>query len=455
VAPCIVRSIDSPSSGGAPEAAIGRASRLLSLAAPGTGFPRPPGRLRRARRAVVAFFVVLGIGNGVWLSRIPAIKQDLHLSDGLLGVALLASPAGLVLVAMLASRIVDRIGSRIPAVTAGVIVALMPIALGLAPTLAALMAALFVFGIAGGLLDVAMNSQAVRVERGYGRPLMTSFHACYSFGGLAGALLGGLFAWAGVGPVPNFAVAGVPLAITALVAGRGLLTEEAVRPAVDTQAGESLAESTAAGPAAASQPAAPAADPGAGETVTRRSHWTLPLLVLGLLSFCSLLCEGAADGWTTVYLHDNLGASAGFAALGYAAFSVAMALGRLAGDRLALRFGAAALVRGCGLLAAVGLAGALLSPVPAGAVAGFAVFGAGLSCTFPQLLSAAGNADPARPANGIARVAGTGYAGMLSGPVLIGGLASVLGLSLALGLPVVLALLLAAGAPAVRARMRP
>jgi MFS family permease len=132
-----------------------------------------------------------------------------------------------------------------------------------------------------------------------------------------------------------------------------------------------------------------------------------------------------------------------------------MALGRLAVDRLALRFGAAALVRGCGLLAAVGLAGALLSPVPAGAVAGFAVFGAGLSCTFPQLLSAAGNADPARPANGIARVAGTGYAGMLSGPVLIGGLASVLGLSLALGLPVVLALLLAAGAPAVRARMRP
>ena len=354
------------------------------------------------------------------MARIPAIKQNLHLSDGLLGITLLAAPAGLVLVVLLAGRVVDRAGSRPPTVAAGFCVALLPVALGLAPDMAALMAALFAFGLAGGMLDVAMNAQAVHVERGYRRPLMNTFHACYSFGGLAGALLGGLFAWAGLSPAVNFLAAGAPLAVVALAAGRWLLAERA--------------------------------DGGARQAAARAPRWSLPVLLLGLLALCSLLGEGSADGWSAVYLHDSLRASAGFAALGYAAFSVTMAFGRLTGDRLAARFGPAALVRCCGLLAAAGLAGALISDDPAGALAGFAVFGAGLSCTFPQLLSAAGSADPLRPGSAIARVAGLGYVGLLGGPVLIGGFASVLGLPLALGVPVILALCIAAGAGQVAPR---
>lgn len=381
----------------------------------------------------MAFFAVLGTANGVWLARIPAVKHHLHLSDGLLGVALLSAPAGLVLVVLLAGKIVDRIGSRRPVLTAGFCVALLPIALGLAPNMAALMAGLFGFGVASGMLDVAMNDHAVHVERGYGRPLMTSFHACYSFGGLAGSLFGGLFAWIGVSPAVNFLAAGVPMAALTLLAGRWLLGEQTIR----RQAGGAR-EHAAGGsrePAAAGRP-----------------RWSLAILVLGLLALCSLLGEGAADGWSAVYMHDSLGTSAGFAALGYAAFSITMAFGRLAGDRLAMRFGPVVLVRGCGLLAAAGLAGALISADPVGALVGFALYGAGLSCTFPQLLSAAGNADPSRPASGIARVAGMGYVGMLGGPVLIGGFASVAGLPLALGLPVILALCIAALAGEVRPR---
>jgi MFS family permease len=377
---------------------------------------------------VVAFFAVLGAANGVWLARIPAVKHHLHLSDGLLGIALLAAPSGLVLVVLLAGRIVDRIGSRRPVLAAGCCVALLPIALGLAPNMAALMAGLFGFGLASGMLDVAMNDQAVHVERGYQRPLMTSFHACYSFGGLAGSLFGGLFAWIGVSPAVNFLAAAAPMGALALLAGRWLLGEQTVR---EQSAREQSARAQAA--------------PG-------RPRWSLAILVLGLLALCSLLGEGAADGWSAVYMHDSLGTSAGFAALGYAAFSITMAVGRLAGDRLAARFGPVVLVRGCGLLAAAGLAGALISADPVGALVGFALFGAGLSCTFPQLLSAAGNADPSRPASGIARVAGMGYVGMLGGPVLIGGFASAAGLPLALGLPVILALCIAAGAGEVRPR---
>jgi MFS family permease len=381
---------------------------------------------------VLAYFVVLGLGDGVWLARIPAVKQHLGLSDGLLGVALLASPVGLVLVAAFADRVIDRVGSALPTVAGGVAVSLLPVALGLAGSMAVLMAVLLVFGVAGGQMDVAMNSQAVRVERGYGRPLITSFHASYSFGGLAGALLGGAFAWAGVGLAPTFAAVGVPLAAVALLARRGLLRGP------DTP-GRTAGQVTAAardapGGAAAQGPGAP-----------RRRGASARIIVLGLLALCCLLSEGAVGSWSAVYLRDNLGTSAGFAAMGYAAFSLTMAAGRLRGDRLAARFGPAWLVGASGVVAAAGLATGLISASPVAGVAGFALCGAGLASTFPQLLSAAVNVETSRAGTGIARVAGTGYLGLLSGPVLIGGCASLVGLRLALGIPVAAMLCVAAG----------
>jgi fucose permease len=296
-----------------------------------------------------------------------------------------------------------------------------------------LMAALLVYGMAGGLMDVAMNSQAVRVERGYRRPLINSFHAYYSFGGLAGALLGGLFAWAGVGPAVTFTAVGVPLAVVAVLVRGGLLRgpEARDRPSPGRQP-------EPGGP--------PDRRPGerAGDRARRRGT-ALRIIVLGLLALCSLLGEGAAGSWSAVYLRDNLGTSAAFAALGYAAFSVTMATGRLFGDRLAARLGPARLVSGCGLVAAIGLAVALVTASPAAGLVGFALFGAGLSSTFPQLLSVAGNVETERSGTGIARVAGAGYLGLLSGPVLIGSAASLVGLRLALVIPLAAAMCLAAG----------
>lgn len=401
-----------------------------------------PPRLRRARLAVLAYFAILGLASGDWLARIPAIKHGLALSDGKLGVALLAGSAGQVVVAMLAGRLVHRAGSRLPIVTGAFCVALLPITFGVVPNLGAFMVCLFSFGLAGGMLDVAMNAQAVYVERDFGRPLMTSFHACYSFGALAGGLIGGLFAWVRVAPAVNFAVVAAPMACIALIAGRWLLPDEVATAAQS------------------SDPAAGADFRGAttlervdGWDARRRPRWrswrgvlTSPLALLGVLALFALLGEGAADGWSAVYLRDGLGTSAWFAAFGFAAFSVTMALGRLAGDRLALRFGPAALVRGGGLIAAIGMATALISHAPAVTIAGFALNGAGLSCIFPQLLSVAGSVRPGRTASGIAAVAGMGYVGLLSGPVLIGGVATIAGLTVALALPALLALGIAAAA---------
>jgi MFS family permease len=415
---------------------IGPSTTPAAVVAPGGELVR----LRRARIAGLAYFAVMGLADGVWLARIPAVKQNLGLSDGRLGLALLASPAGLVLVAAVADRLIARFGSARLTVAGGVVMPLLPVAFGLAGNITALMAALLVFGAAGGLLDVSMNAQAVRVERGYGRPIINSFHACYSFGGLLGALLGGLFAWAGIGPVATFAAVGVPLAALAVSARSGLLRGP---------------EPGASGGPDPARDGGDRARPGRDGAVRRRTGRrgiSLRIVVLGLLALCSLLGEGAAGGWSAVYLHDNLGTSAAFAALGYAAFSVTMALGRLSGDRLTARFGPARLVTGCGLVAAAGLALALAWTSPVAGLTGFALFGAGLSSSFPQLLSAAGNAVTGRSESGIARVAGAGYLGLLAGPVIIGSCASVIGLRLALGIPAILALCLAAGGRAAAAR---
>jgi hypothetical protein len=164
------------------------------------------------------------------------------------------------------------------------------------------------------------------------------------------------------------------------------------------------------------------------------------VLVLGVLGICGLVGEGAAGDWSAVYLKDNLGTSAGLAALGFAAFSVTMTLGRGAGDRLIHRFGVVSVIRVGGLIATVGLALALATPVPAVAIAGFTAFGAGLSIVVPQVFAAGGRADPFRPGSGLAKVVGLGYTGMAAGPAIIG-----------LLIPLVLAAWIAVAAPALRA----
>jgi hypothetical protein len=285
------------------------------------------------------------------------------------------------------------------------------------------------------MLSVGLNAQGVQVEQAYGRPLMASFHASFSIGGLAGALLGGWLAWRQASPVgrPQTAVLGVVVLAglaVAVVAGRWL----------------------APGPADHGRRPPAWRWPVRGWPVrgwlvrgwaARRGPRSPRLTGLGLLALCCLIADGAAGSWSGVYLRDNLDAPRAYAAAGFAGFSLAMAAGRMAGDRIAVRYGPVCLVRGGGLLTSAGLAAALCTHSPGGAVIGFAACGAGLSCTVPQFLSAAGRVDPERPGAGIARVASLGYFGLVGGPPLIGGCASVAGLPVALCLPVALGLCVA------------
>jgi MFS family permease len=393
----------------------------------------------------------MGMTAGVWLARVPAAKAQAHLSDGTLGVALFAVPVGLVLGAALAERLVDRVGSRVFVRVCGVAACVAVAGPGLARNLPELMAALFVIGVVGGSFDVSTNAQGVRVEAAYGRPVMTSMHACYSLGAILGSLAGGGFAWAGVTLLPSLAAVGAVGAVINGTAGRWLLPEPGTpetprTPEAPQTPGTRLPAEQPKGFATTSSTALATSAPRDAKHVRRL------VLALGVLGVCALVCEGAAGDWSAVYLRDNLGTSAGFAAVGFAAFSAAMTVGRGAGDRLIRRFGVVRVIRACGVLATAGVAAALITPSPGVTVVGFTAFGAGLSIVVPQVFAAGGRADPARPGSGLAKVVGFGYTGMAAGPAVIGLVAGRIGLRLALAILVVLASWIAVGARALTPR---
>ncbi len=352
----------------------------------------------------------------MWGARLPAIKESLHLSDGRLGLALFAMPAGSVLTLPVSGRVANRVGLARMLRVAGALNPAALVLLGLAPDLVVLMIALAVYGALFGLLDVSMNACAARLELGYGRPIMSSLHAAYSIAGLAGAGIGGISAWLGFSPLTAFAATAAALAAGSLLLGPRVVLPEP--PAIPEHAG--------------------------GSPRRTLRQITTVIWILGLLALCGQVGEGSAGDWSAVYLHVNLGTSPGVAAVGLGAFSVAMAAGRLAGDRLAARFGPVRLVRASGLVAGIGLAAGLLAGSPAAAIAGFALLGAGLAGIFPQIVTVAARLDPAQAGRNIGRIAAVSYSGLLSGPVAIGAIASAVGLRNALLVPAALALVVTA-----------
>ena len=378
--------------------------------------------LRRTRVAVLAYFFVLGAGGATWAARLPAIKESLHLSDGRLGLALFAVPAGAVLTLTVSGRVTDAFGAvRVMRIAGVAVPAARPHPPGRRPAVAD--------GRPGRLRrhGRAARRRDERLRRPSGGRLRTADPVLAARGlqhrRLAGAGIGGIFAWQDIGPLPTLITAACALVVLGLLAGPRIK----IPPAPDSRA----------------------ESPGDGPGLTP-SQITLTIWILGLLALCGQLGEGSAGDWSAVYLHVNLGSPSGVAAVGLAAFSVTMAVGRMVGDRLSIRFGPVALVRVSGLLAGVGLAAGLLIGTAAAAIAGFALLGAGLAGIFPQIVSAAVRLDPARSGRNIGRIAAIAYSGLLGGPVVIGAAASGIGLRDALLIPAALAALVGVAANVMR-----
>ena len=368
---------------------------------------------RAARISVSFVFLIHGIGIANWLARIPSMQAKLGLPVGILGLALLGMAAGCFLSMPLVSKLVRRYGSaRVTRWTSLAFCAALTLP-ALAAGAASLGALLFIFGLTAGAMDVAMNTQAVDVETAYRRPVMVSFHALFSLGGMIGSGMGGVAAAARIDPFIHLAMAGLLLAAAAVFATRRLLADL----------------------------------PGAMLERSRSRVALTPLLGLAVIAFCVLVGEGAMADWTAVYLSHLTGP--GTAAAGYASFSLAMAGGRFAGDWLRGRLGSVALVRWGGLIAAAGLGAGLLSGGVIGALIGFACAGAGFSTIFPIACSAAGRKAGVNAQAGIATITAFGYLGFVAGPPMIGLLAQMSSLRTALGFVVILsaiASLLAGGA---------
>src|SRR3954466_15550103 len=377
---------------------------------------------RAARRAVTVIFFLNGALIGSWAARIPAVKEDLGLGEAELGVALGLVALGALVAMPVSGWLWARVGSRRPPRLAFVgFCVTLPLP-ALAPAYALLLPAALLLGVGNGFLDVAMNAHGVAFDRRSERPILSSFHAAFSCGALAGAGMSALAAAGGLDVRWHL------LAAAALARPAGLVAGRARLPADADHAGEE------AGPLLARPP---------------RALWAV-----GAIGFCALVCEGATADWSAVYVKESLSATASVAALAFAAFSATMTLGRLAGDRLTSAWGADALVRRGGLLSAAALAAALLIGHPAAAIAGFALLGFGISTMVPVVFRAAAEGGGVAPGGGIAAASTMGYFGFLVAPPVIGGVAELTSLPLALGLLVLLALAMAALAPRVRPRAR-
>ncbi|MFF9125320.1 MFS transporter [Streptomyces sp. NPDC014889] len=388
--------------------------------------------LRVARLATFTYFILNGTLLGMWIVQIPPIEHRVGVSHAVLGGFLLLLGAGAFVGMQLAGPVADRLGTRIVVPASGVLCSAALALPGLAFEPWMLAAALVVLGFGNGCLDVSMNAHAVQVEKAYGRPVMSAFHATFSVGGVVAALAGAAVASAGWTPAATLGTAAVLGVVVSVCAAPGLL------------------------PSALPAVAGPAADAGGGAGsdghVEQAARARTRIWILAVLALMVMLCEGVANDWSVLHLRTVLGASDSTAAFAYGAFAATMTIGRLLADRVSARFGPAAILRYGASVAAVGIAAAALSPWIPLALAGWGLFGAGLSGCVPQLFSAAGHADAGAAGANVSKVAGLGYLGMLAGPAVIGWLTRLVPLNLTFFLPVACCVVAAATAGVLRQR---
>ncbi|MFD5633288.1 MFS transporter [Streptomyces sp. NPDC127077] len=373
--------------------------------------------LRAARVATYVYFVLCGTLMGAWVVHIPAAEERVGVSHATLGGLLVLLGLGAFAGMQVAGPLTDRLGARVVVPAGGVLCGAALILPGLAETPWALAGALLAFGFCNGCLDVSMNAHAVHVEKAYGRPVMSGFHATFSVGGVIAALVAAGAARAGLSPVPSMAALGAVGIVIALASARALLPMAPAPVAADPDPESDPDSGSRSTEAAETSPAGT-------RRGGKRRVWLLAVLALMVM-----LCEGAANDWSALHLKDVLGAPAGTAAFAYGTFAAAMTIGRLLADRLVARFGSMAVLRHGAAMAAVGITLVALGPWMWAAFAGWALFGLGLSGTVPQLFSAAGHADPASAGANVSRVAGLGYVGMLAGPAVIGWLTHLVALN--------------------------
>jgi MFS family permease len=385
-----------------------------------------PGRVGNAGRwPATAVFFLNGLTLSTYVVRLGSLKGKHHLSDGQLGLIGMAFALAALACMQGVGPLTARVGTR-PVLRGSLVV--MPVLLalvGLVGGVIELVVVVTALGAVHGTTDAAMNAHAVVIERRLGHPMLNGCHAAWSVSAVVASLATAVLERAGISFATHLVAVAAALLAGGLLLGR-LLVESGTRDRDRT-----------------SSPAQ--------RRRGRRGGWSRQVVALGLTGTALMVCEGAALGWSAIFLHDYRGASLALAATAVTAYTGAQAAGRVIGDRLTLRHGAPALFRAGGLVAACGLAMALLSPNLVAAIGGFAVAGAGASVLLPLAYSAVGQTKTGSPeaATPISRFTTFTYAGTLFGPAAIGWAAELAGLTwtLAALIPVLCAVALLSRLP--------
>ncbi len=347
------------------------------------------------RITVAAMFFMAGLVFASWASRIATIQQNLSLSDAQLGAVLFALPVGLMLSLPLSGWAVNKIGSRKVLAIALSAYGITLISLGMVTHAYQLVACLVVFGLASNATNISVNTQAVATEGLYHHPIMASFHGVWSLAGFIGAGIGTLMIGINMAPAPHFMIIAAITVMTVILCLRYLHNDHT---ASDTPA------------------------------------FAIPdkaLLTLGLIAFCSMVCEGAMFDWSVIYFKKIVLAEKAWMAAGYTACMCTMAFGRFVAESFSARFGLKRTLQVSGMLSAIGLLIAVLFPTLLWAIIGFMFVGAGISSVVPMVYSAAGKSTTMSPGASIAAVSTISFIGFLIGPPIIGFLAGAFTLRIA------------------------
>jgi len=355
-------------------------------------------RIQWPKWALAVLFLVDGTGFGLWAAHVPVFKQNLHLNDGSLSKVLLSLVGGAIVTMPLTGHLIARFGSR--SVVRMVAIAYAATLAGLAQANSFVLLVVFalLYGAAKGALDVTVNAQAMAVEQHYKRSSMSVLQGCWSLGGLLGAGLTSVLLKHGMPLRWNLSIGSVVLGC-AVLAVLPLLVEEERK---------------------------------AQEKKTKFLFPDALLLRLALIAFFGLFAEGAIGDWAAVYLRSNMRASLSLAAAGFATYAIAMASARFAGDWLIGRFEDRTILVGSGSLIAAGFGCMLVSHSLVLAVFGLVLTGIGVANVVPVIMTLAGRDTRMGAGPAISALSTIGYFGFLAGPPLIGWLAVLMGLRVAL-----------------------
>lgn len=352
----------------------------------------------QAKRATQFIFLVCGLGIASWAPMVPLAKDRLQLNEADLGLLLLFLGGGALTMMPLSGIFIRKMGSRkVIAVSVLATALLLPWLLVIS-NIYLMAAALFAFGCGIGTVDVAMNAHGVQVQNIYDKPIMSSLHGLFSVGGLFGSLGLGFLMKIGLEPIVAAISISVLLILLLIIQFKNLFTYEAEREIILKFSHVDEKKSA-----------------------NNRFEWlNSTILILGLMCFIVFLSEGAMLDWSAVFLRDTKDVDAELAGIGYAAFSVAMAVMRLTGDSLISKLNSKIIVIGGSIIAAVGIFILIFSPWIPLYLLGFILLGMGAANIVPVFFSEGGRISGVSPTVSIPAITTMGYAGQLAGPALLG-----------------------------------